>query len=60
MEQEREIEILIRIKKDFPKNWTDGQINFFLNESSFCLGESPFVESAFCPHCGKKMMNGKG
>ena len=22
--------------------------------------ESPFVESAFCPHCGKKMMIGKG
>lgn len=21
--------------------------------------ESPFVESAFCPHCGKKMINGK-
>lgn len=35
--QNRTIQLTITLPMDFPSDWTDDDIEFYLNESSYCL-----------------------
>ena len=35
--QTRTVQLIINLPMDFPSDWTDGDIEFYLNESSYFL-----------------------
>lgn len=52
------IELTIRMLRDYPADWSEGMINFHLNESSHCLGTeivdlaaSDQAEDGSCDSC---------
>ena len=38
--QKRTIKVTIQIEQEFPDKWDDSDIDFYLNESSYCLGNT--------------------
>ena len=51
--QKRTIKVTILIEQEFPDKWGDFDIDFYLNESSYCLGNTlDKINEYALDHCG--------